>query len=597
MALETDKKISLAVLPLKNLSSNQENEFFCDGMTEEIIDALSKIDQLKVISRTSSFFFKNHQFSLGEIAEKLGVSVILEGSVRVSGEALRIQVRLIDVREDTHFWSERWERKKDHLFEVQDEISLLIADKLREQVGHLTISDHLVDISTRNLTAYEHYLKGRFHARKWNPEDANIALEQYEKAIALDPELIDGYLGLADSYSFLAVAGFAPRKESWQKTAEALQTAKAINPSHASLNYILGNQAFFYKGNFGEAITYYQQSLATKPTYSEAHQFTSYLYSLKGDFKKAYQHIQYAKSVDPLNPETRYFEASYFYRIGDYDSAKIILDDLLKDNDKNLPAIVLSIYIKIKENQLADALKTIEGVPMEIFTPGERLGLLALIDVLSGNHHSSYFRKIEEDGKDSSAHFAHSYLFIIYANLGRNDAAFAILEQLFQSGSSILLLSFNDPLSDPIKSDPRYQAYHSRVYPDTVEKAKLVREKPDVQDDGKAEAEVERLNGYMEMERPFLNPALSLRSLAEQVEIHPNRLSWLLNQFVGKNFNEFINQARIEHFKKLVIDPANSHISLIGLAYESGFNSKTVFNTAFKKETGMTPREYQKGQV
>jgi AraC-like DNA-binding protein len=113
-------------------------------------------------------------------------------------------------------------------------------------------------------------------------------------------------------------------------------------------------------------------------------------------------------------------------------------------------------------------------------------------------------------------------------------------------------------------------------------------------DEATSEEYRQRLLQFMEEEEPYLNPGLSLRSLAEQIEFHPNKLSWLLNESLGKNYNTFINEYRVAHFKKLALDPANAHISLLGLAYESGFNSKTVFNTYFKKETGMTPRAFLK---
>jgi len=583
---------SIAVLPFVNMSTDGENEFFCDGITEEIINALAKIDGLKVISRTSSFYFKGHKVSLSEIAEKLSVSILIEGSVRISGDILRIKAQLISIKADETFWSETWERKKDNLFEIQDEISLLIADKLREYGGHLDISDHLVSSRTGNLTAYEHFLKGRFHFFKWNPEDTNIAIEQFDQALAMDPQLIDAHLSLADSYSFMAVAGFAPREESWMKAMEAIQSAKSLDPNNAGLNYMLGNQAFFTEANFSVALKYGYQSLAEKPTYSEAHCFVSLLHSLRGNLTKAKEHIFYAKSIDPLNQETQFFEANYYYRAKDYAKANLILEELLLLNEKNLPAIVVRIYILIKEHRLQEALAMIEKMPQETFTPDEKLGLIGLIEAVSGDTTLSSLTELEEHAKDPGAHHAHSYLFIIYANLDRYDDALKILDHIFDSKSSILLLGFSDPLAEPIQKDPRYQEYHQRIYP-TVSQAINKKKKAKVINESEARAQLEKLKALVDSAQPYLNPSITLRSLADQTSIHPNHLSWLLNEYVGENFNEFINKARIEHFKNLVLDPDNAHISLIGLAYESGFNSKTVFNTTFKKEVGMTPKEFQ----
>jgi TolB-like protein/AraC-like DNA-binding protein len=592
--LKANAQKSIAVLPFRDLSIDGSNEFICDGITEEIINALAKIDGLKVISRTSSFFFKNHKASLDEIAAKLGVSTLLEGSAQIHDGKIRVRAKLINVEEDTHFWSETWDRKLDNLFETQDEISLLIADKIREQHGHLNISNQLVNSPTKNISSYEHLLKGRHHFYKWNPEDTQLAIEHFEKSVALDMDLVEGYLGIADSYSFMAVAGFAPREAAWQKSIAAIDTAKKLDPDHAGLNYMLGMQYFFTEADFAAAMQYGMRSLAARPTYSEAHQFVSFLHTIQGNFKKSQEHILFAKSIDPLNPETKFYEANYYYRTGEYDKAKEILNELLEANDKNLPAIIVNIYVFIREGQLNAARQTIDKIPEQAFTPDERLGLIALIDAMDGKR-TTHLQKLEQHAQEPEAHHAHCYLFITYANLGRYDDAFALLEHLFESASSILLLAFSDPLATPIQADPRYQKYHNRIYPKVVSPSK-VRKTRHV-DHTFTKEQVEKIQTYVESERPYLNPSLTLRSLAEQVEIHPNQLSWLLNESIGKNFNEYINKKRIEHFKQIVLDPGNSHISLIGLAYESGFNSKTVFNTAFKKEVGLTPKEFQKSQL
>lgn len=592
---QAETRISIAVLPFKNLNTDGENEFFCDGITEEIIDALAQIDSLRVISRSSSFFFKNHRTALQDIAEKLKVSNLLEGSVNIADDVMRIKAQLINIEVDQILWAETWDRKKENIFKIQDEISLLIADKLREHYGHMEIQDHLVDAGTRNLTAYEHLLKGKYHFYKWNPENTNKAIDHFDKAVSLEDQMIDAFLGLADAYSFMAVAGFAPREEAWMKSIESIQKAKAINSNNEGLNYMLANQSFFTEADYGGAMKHILRSLAVKPTYSEAQQFISFLYMLRGDMNKAKQHLFFAKSIDPLNPETKFYEAYFLYRSNDYEGALLILEELLKANDKNLPAIVVRIYALIQMGRLVEASAFLNHVPEETFAPDERLAFSILITSLQ-DQSTDQLTVLEEKAQEPSAHHAHAYLFMIYANLGLNDKAFAILEHVFESNSSILLLTFSDPLSSKIQKDARWTAYHTRLYPAVVEKIENKHSKTVLPDETIIKEQVARLTSFVESERPYLNPALSLRSLAEQIKIHPNQLSWLLNERLGKNFNEYINIHRIEHFKGLILDPDNSHISIIGLAYESGFNSKTVFNTTFKNEVGMTPKEFQKSQ-
>ncbi|MEL7121653.1 MAG: helix-turn-helix domain-containing protein [Bacteroidota bacterium] len=588
------KTTSIAVLVFKNISNDSENDFFCEGISEEIITAFSKIEQLKVISRTSSFYFKDHPASIKEIGERLGVDIILEGSVRVGGPMLRISAQLINVEEDSPFWTQTWDRKMENLFEIQDEISLLIADQLREHLGHLEISDHLVESPTEDLGAYKHYLKGRYHFNKWNPQDVNIAITEFDQAVAIDKNLIYGHLGLADAYSFLAVAGFAPREEAWMKAITALNTAKKIDPNNAALNFMLANQAFFTEANFTAAMQFALKALRSVPTHVDSQRFVFFLYILCGQLKKAKDHIFYAKSIDPLNPETLFYEAYFYYRTAEYAEALNILQGLLKDNDKNLPAQITSLYVKIKLKQLEDAKGQLEAIPIELITPDERLGLHCLIEIADTNQTPSHLTDLIENATEPMAHQAHSYLFMAYCMLEKFEEAYEILDKVFKHNSSILLLTFSDPLTEKIRATPLYQKYHQKLYP--LIKTETTTKKTKIKSPDKAilQSQLKKLTEFVNSEQPFLNPALTLRLLANQISIHPNKLSWLLNEQVGKNFNEFINQKRIEHFKKLVVDPANSHISIIGLAYESGFNSKTVFNTVFKKEVGMTPKQYQK---
>lgn len=594
MQTQNDLKIAIAILPFKNLSDQAGNEFFCDGITEEIINALSRIRQLKVTSRTSSFYFKKHHAALPEIAKKLGVTVIIEGSVRIHQNMLRISAQMIQAQEDITIWSETWNREKDNIFEIQDEISLLIADQLREHLGHLEVSESLVEQPTQQVNAYEYYLKGQYHFRRWNPEDVQKSIELFNQALRIDPQLILAHLGLADSYSFMAVAGFAARDAAWAKAILAIDAAKGLDSEHPGVNYMLAHQAFFTQANYAVAFDHLQKALTHQPTHADAQRFISFLYLLAGNQEKAKAHLLYVKSIDPLNLETLFFEANYLYRTGDHDQAQLILGQLLLENPKNLPAIVVHIHILLQQHHIHEALNFLLGVPEELFAPDERLGLLALIEILSGTPNRGSFNKLRQQATDNKAHHAHAYLFICYAVLEAYDEAFETLEKLFSDQSSILLLSFSDPLTANLRKDSRYAQYHPRVYPAIKQIVKAKKQGLATMDEATAEKWKEKIEVFVADERPYLNPALSLRSLAAQIEIHPNQLSWLLNQAIGKNFNEFINQKRIAHFKKLMRDPANAHISLIGLAFESGFNSKTVFNTTFKKQEGMTPKAFLK---
>jgi TolB-like protein/AraC-like DNA-binding protein/cytochrome c-type biogenesis protein CcmH/NrfG len=586
------KDKTIAVLPFINISASTENEYFSDGITEEIINALSKIEPLKVISRTSSFYFKNKDITLKQIASQLNVGVILEGSVRMASHEVRITAQLIQAEDDFHFWSESWDRKLENILEVQDEISLIIADKLREQLGHFEIQEHLVENNTANLDAYNYYMKARYHFNKWNPGDVKTSIELYKKAVEIDPQYTEAYVGLADAYSFMATTQFMSPEVAWKKTVEYTHKAFALNPENAGVHYLLANLSFFTDCNYTDAYAHTLKSLQLKPGYPEAQQYMAFLNILSGDMRKAHNHLQLALGIDPLNQETLFFKAYYYYRAKEFEKAMNILEELLEKNPKNIPAIVVQSYCMLFQERYIELDDRIENLNEEILIPHEQMGILCLTYILKGEKAKAIdqLKKLEKEAENPASFQSHSYLFLAYANLHRFDDAFDLLQQSLKIKSSVLLLSFSDPLVNGLIRDERYLQFHKKIYGQRHHQ-KTPKKKP-LLDKKTAAVIAEQILIFVQKEKPYLNPSVSLRDLASQINIHPNQLSWLLNECIGKKFNEFINHYRLEHFKELARDPKNAKISIIGLAYESGFNSKTVFNTFFKKQEGITPLEY-----
>ncbi len=588
---------TIAVLPFVNMSSNADNEYFSDGITEEIINALSKIKSLKVTSRTSSFFFKNKNIPIKQIASELNVSAILEGSIRVSNDTIRITAQLIQAEEDFHFWSESWDREMKNIFEIQDEISLIIAEKLRENFGHFEIQDHLVNPQTQNIDAYEYSLKARFHYNKWNPEDVNLAISLYEKALELDAEHTESLLGLADCYGFLGTTGFLPGDEAWGKAAQLTDQAYLLNDQLPGVYYQRANLSFFVSCDFENSYKQALKAIELKPNYVEAQQFVSFLYMISGQMEKAEKHLDIALAIDPLSQETQFFNAYFHYKTGDFNKALVILDDCLDKNPKNIPAHTVKCYCLLMLNRHEDVLHYFDSVPKEIIVPVEKIGIKGLVFAAASDE-INIDRQLEllaELANTPDGYQANSYIFMMYASLRKNDEAFAWIDQAIETKSNLLLIHFADPLANPIKDDLRYPKIQKKLFP-IVQEEKKSQSGKILLDKDAAITYSNRLLNYMDEERPYLDSSLSLRSLAVQIDMHPNQLSWLLNESIGKNFNEFVNHYRVEAFKRLATDPNNAHITLIGLAYESGFNSKTVFNTYFKKETGHTPKQFLKQQ-
>ena len=590
-------KTTIAVLPFVNMSASQENEYFSDGITEEIINALAKIEDLKVTSRTSAFYFKGKNLPIAEIGAALGVSTILEGSVRLGGNMMRITAQLIDVAEDFHFWSETWDRKLDNIFAVQDEVSLLIADKLREHIGHFEIQEHLVEQQDWSVEAHKLFLQGRQIFNKWNPEDAFRAMEYYQQALVLAPQHAEAMVGLADAYSFLGTVSAIPFEEGWSKSAKLTHQALAINAALPSAYYQLANLAFFTQFDYRESFQHAQKAVSLNPNYAEAQQFMAFLYSIAGQEAAAREHLKMALHIDPLSQETQFYSAYIEYMSKNYSEALQQLNVCLEVNPYNIPVHAVKTLCLLKMGHYEEAISYYDNLPSQITVIGEKIGTQALGYALKKEEQQAaqFAAQLTELAQGEDGFTADSYLFLLASATAQLEKAFAWVEHAIKVGSPLLLLRYGDPLVEPIQEDPQYWYFHQQLYPpDLFVPPNGFSSKKILLEAATASDYKTKLLQLIEKEQPYLDPDLSLRLLAQQLQLHPNQLSWLLNAGFGKNFNEFINYYRLEAFKQAAKDPQNSSLTIMSIAYDCGFNSKTVFNTYFKKKMGMTPKQFLK---
>lgn len=592
---------TVAVLPFNDLSSQPGNAFFADGITEEIINALSKIDQLRVTSRISSFSLKNKDLTAQRIAQQLKVAYLLEGSVRLEGTQVRIQANLIETATDLHFWSKSWTRELTTIFEVQDEISLLIADQLQEQLGTISVQEHLVIKQTSSIDAYTLYLQGNQLFNRWNPVDVKQSIVLFEKALAIDPFLVDAYASLADAYGFLAVTGFADPVDSWQKVKTYTEKALSLHPKHAGAHYQLANLAFFTEFNYREAVQHALKSIEYKPNYAEAQQLLALLFLLRKDYQQAEKHLKIAVEIDPLSSETRFYQAYFEFRNHNFEKALELTEICLRENANNIPAYTVKAYTLLALGQTDEALAFTEQQPEEHVVTTDRWGITCLAHLLSQRFDATYTSTFDLLLKEAEKPFgiqAHCYLYLIYALQNEPDLAFKWVQRSQEFKSPVLFLFFNGPFTENLHSDVRFKEWEQKLY--GLDETTFRLEKPTSKallDQETSERVLQQLLTYFDEEEPFLQPDLTLRSLANELNVNTNQLSWLINQKLKKNFSNFINSYRIQRFQELAISPENQHISLIGLAYESGFNSKTVFNTYFKKQVGVTPKVWLKNQA
>jgi len=313
---------AIAVLPFANLSADPENECFCDGLSEELINGLTRIPELRVVAHSSSFSFKGRDIDAREVGQQLGVGWILEGSVRKSDGRLRISAQLVDTADGYHRWCDQYDRRLEDVFAIQDEISRAVLGALKvELLGPGRGQGAIITPSTRNMDAYLLYLQGRFAWHRRFAGQLQVAVECFEKAITLDPGLALSYSGLADCFSTLGVWTFRPAHEVMPRARALADQALALAPdlaeAHASRGLILA----FYDWDWAASERELVRALELNPGFALAHLWAGHLFCIVGRFEEAIAEVLHAQTLDPLSPVVGANVGWTFYLAGDHGRA------------------------------------------------------------------------------------------------------------------------------------------------------------------------------------------------------------------------------------------------------------------------------------
>jgi TolB-like protein len=395
---------SIAVLPFINLSADKDNEYFSDGMTEELLNALAKVDGLLVTSRTSSFAFKGKNSDIREIGKTLGVKTVLEGSVRKYGNRVRVTAQLINSENGYHKWSETFDRDLKDIFEVQDEIANSIVDQLKKTINIHKPTKHLVNVPTENIEAYNLYLKGLFNWNKWSPDFVFKAIKYFEDALAIAPDFSLAYSRLSACYIFLGAAGFMLTEVAYSKAKEYANKSSEIDSSHIDAQITMGMIKYFNDWDWVGAEKCFLKALEINPNSAETHQYYALLLTTLGYHKKALKECEYAYQIDPLSAPISY-SLSYVYY----------------NNNQT-------------ENAIAQAEKTIELDP----DFGDAWNSMAWMYLRSNQYEKAIeiFNKILNDPTNIMK--ATSGLSYAYAKLGQTERAFEFISKTETSGSDHL---------------------------------------------------------------------------------------------------------------------------------------------------------------
>jgi TolB-like protein/class 3 adenylate cyclase/Flp pilus assembly protein TadD len=454
--------LRLAVLPLTNMSPDPNDEYFADGLTEEITSTVSKVPELSVISRTSVMRFKNQTKPMSEIVHELGAGTILEGSVRKAGNRVRVAVQLIDAAADRHLWAENYDRSLDDIFAIQSEIAEQVARALKVRLLD-SDKDQLARVPTEVTEAHLLYMKGRFHQQRGRKVEFETAIDFFEQAVQKDPRYARAYAAIAIAYAYLGLWDMVPAPEAIAKAEGTARKALEFDPSLAEAHIGL-SLVQYYGGNLTAAVESMERAMALDPNLPTPHLQMGYIFAMKGQPEMAVREVRKGLELDPLSAATIQEAADTLLFAGHPELALPLAKKGLElDPEGSYAHWILGLsYTELGrfEEGVEELQKTVELSGRS--TPAE---LSSLAYVLNRAGRVNEARKIiaellgiyEKRGTGAAA------IAYAYASVGDADRAFEWLEKGFREGSAYARLFVLDLGFKTLSTDPRFEKFLEKV--------------------------------------------------------------------------------------------------------------------------------------
>ncbi|MBK5270024.1 MAG: tetratricopeptide repeat protein [Bacteroidia bacterium] len=456
-------KKSIAVLPFVNMSSDPENEYFSDGISEEILNALARVEGLKVTARTSSFTFKGKNMDIREIGTQLGVSHILEGSVRKSGNRVRITAQLLGSVDGYHFFSETYDRTLEDIFAVQDEIASKITNRLREHLGEAEHQEQIVKAPTLNMEAYETYLRGLYYFNQFgNPGAMSKAIPYFQKAIEMQPDFALPHARLGICYHFQAYAGKITWKEAQRNAMVHIERTRQLGVETPEAYFAVSVFEIFVQWNWINATAAIKKGLELFPNYSSLHHALSTMYYISGDGNAIVETHKKGLELDPLSIEMIFFMGIAYVWNREYEQALPYLEKVIDMVPHHRTAREYKGWIAAFQGRYDEAL--------DIFNKLEPVGFrlhrstcLGWVYFKSGEKEKAEACLQEMIKLESQSIGFVLDLMTLYTCFGDFDNAFLYMEKAIRNkvGDSMMIRS--DPFISPLQNDPRFKKMEELV--------------------------------------------------------------------------------------------------------------------------------------
>jgi len=455
--LSLDKK-RIAVLPFLNISPDPKDEYFADGLTEELIARLSMISGLKVIARTSIMGYRGTTKSVREIGKELESGSVLEGSVRKAADRLRVTAQLIDATTQEHLWVQNYDRQLEDVFAIQTEVAQNVADALKTQLLDEE-RQRIEKKPTGNISAYTLYLKGRYLWNERNRESLEKATKYFEEAIKREPEFALAYSGIADSYIVLVDHGYLAPSEGYAKAKSAAMKALDIDDTVAEAHTSLAN-TLSYHGDWTRAEEEFTKALRINSNYATGHHWYSIHLGMLGRLEEGTTELKIAEELDPLSPMIHSYGGLLYLAARQYDMAMKELDTALELDPNFVPAHANRIDVYLAKSMYEEALAEMERV-LPFFQPLSTAMKAEVGSVYAIVGRTEEAKLILRECEEVSAHepagdVNPQALAIIHYKLGNKDRAFEWLEKAFEARTITPSLARLLPKFDEITSDPRF---------------------------------------------------------------------------------------------------------------------------------------------
>jgi TolB-like protein/Tfp pilus assembly protein PilF len=449
---------SIAVMPFTDMSAARDNEFFCEGMSEEIINALGRVPELRVASYTSSLRFKGKAAETQTIGRELNVAWLLEGSVRKAGEMVRIAVQLVRADDGFSAWSGRFDRKLDDIFSVQDDIAGMIAQTLTHRVART--SAPLVTSRTSDSQAYSLYLEGRY---LWNKRPGDVvwqAIDRFERAISIDPNFAPAHAALAGVYGTLGAweYGILPPAEALAKAKAAATRALELDPRLAAGHTAIGYTTLHFDWNADKACREFDQAIALNPAWVDAHHWHSHALCAAGRFRESLEASRRIVELDPVNPLMHAHVAWHHYMAREYAEALAQAEKVMRMEPAFHWGYFFAGWALERLGRGDDAVTTLKDAARH--SSHNPVMLAGLGHALAATHDRRAANRVIHDLerlRGDQGLFAYE-IGVIHAALGQKDDAFRWLSSAVQERSGWIAYLPRDPRLDALHTDPRFDA-------------------------------------------------------------------------------------------------------------------------------------------